>query len=268
MKKQKKIEITHNEIIDATMKFFSDTHICFSEVKDGPTYGRSHLRMDIVAIKKTWSPVTIVAAEAKTSHADFVNDEKWPEYMKMCNKFYWACPTKLIKKDEIDPKCGLIYINPETKRARTAKAAIYRPNDPDPWMLLYLLLWREEGLNRPKRSDDKKRRMEDLLDDMKKRHKFGTSYARFTGKKLHEASTRVVVAEEKIKLCQKELDGMKNLKKFVSNSGIPLEKLQNSGVLDDLWALSRLVKVRGSIERTRDELTKVLNALPETDEEK
>jgi len=161
--------------------------LVFTEVKNGPSYGPGQRRMDLLAIARTWSPITIKAVEVKVSRSDFVRDTKWPEYLDLCNQFYWACPPKLISREEVDPRCGLLYVTPE--RVRTVKAAPFRDVEPDPLTLLYLLLWREEA-HTPENTPQQ------IREEMEENARVGTLYKRFVSQKLREANRRVAEAEQ------------------------------------------------------------------------
>lgn len=177
--------MTSKEIIRALEEKLSVKHACFAEVKDGPTVSRggAHRRVDFIAIKPTWSPVTIKGFEVKVSRADFLGDTKWTEYLTLCNQFYWACPKGLIKRDEIGPKCGLVYINPKSMKATTVKAAIYRQVEPDPLMLLYLIICRD--------APQREKQVNAIRLEMAENKEVGQGYARFVSKKLQQADEMV-----------------------------------------------------------------------------
>lgn len=60
--------------------------------------------------------------------------------MPYCNEFYWVCPKDLIKKEEIDERCGLIYVYPSGTK-RIIKRAKFRDIEPPVDILLYLIMW-------------------------------------------------------------------------------------------------------------------------------
>jgi hypothetical protein len=86
-----------------------------TEVKNGPTQWGTHLRMDAVAIKKSWANPCITAYEVKVSRNDFVRDDKWPGYLNYCNKLAFACPKGLIQVDELPPEVGLVWVSEDGK---------------------------------------------------------------------------------------------------------------------------------------------------------
>jgi hypothetical protein len=173
-------KVDSGRIVDALHKAMNGTHICFDEVKNGSTYLSGHLcKFDFLAIKKTWAPVTIEIVEVKVSRGDFLRDDKWPKYLPSCNKFSWACPRELIHPKEIDPKAGLIWYNEEAGSIRTVKKAVYRDVPPDPFTLLYLLLWRHEGTEKDVR--DK------IREEMASDKKLGEDYRCYVARRLQEA---------------------------------------------------------------------------------
>jgi len=165
-------------------------HICFGGVKNGPS--RVGFRqIDFLAIEKTWSPTCFRAYEIKTSRADFLNDKKWPEYMALCNKFYWACPKGLIKKDEVDPKVGLVYVNPKGGNCHVMKGAVYRPVALDAPMLLYLIFWRMGVGN-----EGHKYRMMEIEEEMEKKADLGRRYKTYASKELSAMAEKLRKMEE------------------------------------------------------------------------
>jgi len=83
-----------------------------TECKNGPTWDMHYLRMDAVAIKKSWIRPCVTIYEVKVSRNDFLRDSKWPGYLEYCNRFYFACPKGLINPADIeDPRVGLVWVN-------------------------------------------------------------------------------------------------------------------------------------------------------------
>ena len=109
-------------------------------------------RIDAIAVLKKWSPVTVIGYEIKVSRADFLSDQKYPEYMKVCNLFYFIAPKGIIDKNEIPKEVGLIELNPDTFRTRTVKKAPYNQADKEYAYKTYLhcLMWKTDKYNRPK----------------------------------------------------------------------------------------------------------------------
>ena len=50
---------------------------------------RNHRRADLMGINAKGE---IIIVEIKCSRADLLGDQKWPEYLEFCDRFFWAVP--------------------------------------------------------------------------------------------------------------------------------------------------------------------------------
>lgn len=110
------------------------------ECKSGPSQGVGHSRLDAWALRKTWSPTTSIGYELKTARHDFVQDEKWPNYLPLCHQLYFVCPPRLIDPRELPGECGLIWAH--ERRLLTKKKAPHRQIELPTEMLIYILMSR------------------------------------------------------------------------------------------------------------------------------
>ena len=87
------------------------TYKPFTEVKTGNTWSdqEPYFRLDVVAFKIGWKNPELIGFEIKVSRSDFKGDKKWKNYLKFVNKFCFACPDGLIKKEELPDNVGLVY---------------------------------------------------------------------------------------------------------------------------------------------------------------
>lgn len=88
------------------------------------TMDKTCYRLDAWAMKKSWTNPTTWGYEIKVSRSDFLNDNKWQNYLTYCSDFYFVCPKGIIKPEELAPEVGLITVN--GSRLYTAKKAIRR----------------------------------------------------------------------------------------------------------------------------------------------
>lgn len=100
--------------------------------------------MDAVAIKKTWSPKTVIGYEIKVSRQDFLKDQKHPVYMQNCNIFYFVTLKDIIKEGELPEGAGHMIYSPETGKLRTVKKAPYRNTLVNPDILLHIMFWKAD----------------------------------------------------------------------------------------------------------------------------
>ena len=219
-------------MIAAVTDMWEGQHVVFDHVKNGRSYGTGLRIADVLAIKKTWSPITIKCAEVKISRSDFLGDHKWPEYMEQSNMFYWACPKGLIRKSEVDKQAGLIWYNPASGKCTVVKAAIYRKVAPNPETLLYLLLWRLDDSHPHNRMD--------IVNDMAERVELGKTYRTFVARKLNTAN-------ERLREMQKMVDDM------------------NCDNVTEILAFMKANKIRwGSLSQALSLASKLLN-MPDVD---
>lgn len=111
-----------------------------TEVKDGPTHGAHHLRLDGFAIAKSWVNPCFYGYEIKVSKSDFNQDAKWHGYLQYCHRFYFVTPKGLVDKKEVADPAGLIHYNEEKNTLRIVKHANHRVVEPDPLLLMYLIM--------------------------------------------------------------------------------------------------------------------------------
>jgi hypothetical protein len=97
-------------------------------------------RMDAWAMKRTWAPITTIGYEIKVSRADFLRDDKWPEYLDHCGEFYFVCPHGMISTSEIPPGVGLIVTTKAGDGLRTARRATRHGSGLSQSVAAYLLM--------------------------------------------------------------------------------------------------------------------------------
>ncbi|NQX57538.1 MmcB family DNA repair protein [Paenibacillus qinlingensis] len=111
-----------------------------TEVKNGATHtNKELLKMDAMAIMKSWANPCVTGYEVKVDHSDFTRANKWPGYMSYCNQFSFVCPTGLIQLDELPVEVGLIYY-PEKQSLTTKRKALYRNIEIPSAVLYYIIM--------------------------------------------------------------------------------------------------------------------------------
>lgn len=96
------------------------------ECKNGPSSCVTHLRLDALALKRSWSRAAVHGYEIKVSRADFLSDNKWPAYLPYCNQLWFVCPSKLIAPSEVGDSAGLLWASANGARLYSKKKAPYR----------------------------------------------------------------------------------------------------------------------------------------------
>jgi hypothetical protein len=129
--------------------------------------------IDAVAIKKSWSPITIIGYEIKTSRSDFLNDHKYPEYMKCCHEFNFVAPYGLINISELPNEVGLLEVTKDGTRLRTKRKSAYRAIEINNKMLLHIMFWKLEQYKRPMTKGEALQRAKDAVESKEYGHKLG-----------------------------------------------------------------------------------------------
>ena len=65
---------------------------------------------DLLDFKPSYTQFCMSIFEVKASRSDFRSDirtDKWRGYLPSCHRFYFACPSGMVKKDEVPDEAGL-----------------------------------------------------------------------------------------------------------------------------------------------------------------
>jgi hypothetical protein len=112
------------------------------ECKDGPSYGRNHVRMDAWAMAKSYSRFRLTGYEIKMNRADFLRDEKYPLYLPFCNCLWFVAPCGVLDPKELPEEVGLLQASKTGSRLFTKKKAPIRTIKPPVSLYEYLLISR------------------------------------------------------------------------------------------------------------------------------
>ena len=126
-----------------------------SECKNGSTWFQNHLRLDGLAIARSWANPVVTGYEIKVSRSDFMADEKYYMYLTYCNMFYFVCPTGLIQPEELPENIGLLWTSKTGTRLYKKKKAAYRDVDISSDLYKYILISRAEIKNPGYYNDNK-----------------------------------------------------------------------------------------------------------------
>ena len=185
-----------------------------AEVKDGPTWGTSHLRLDALAVKKSWSKPCFTGYEIKVSRSDFNADDKWHSYLPYCHRFYFVCPKGLLAKDEISSPAGLMVYNPENKQVRIVKSAKHRHVEPDPDLFMYLLMNSVQSDRYPF-SPSKHEFYKKLVEEKRIDKELTPSLSSYHRMKIAELTAKERGLQHKRDALKEELDLIKSIKDFL-----------------------------------------------------
>jgi hypothetical protein len=183
--------------------------IFLAEVKNGRTWdNRETLRLDAIAIRKSWAKPLVVAYEIKVDRADFLRDTKWPKYLELCNEFYFACPNGLISEEEVEPTVGLIWYNPEKGCITTKRKAVYRRVEIPKDMLWYLIMARLSSDSRHPFFSSDREFFEAWVEEKKNKHDLGRRVQSKASEIISDLNIQVTTL-------QREIDRQEDNKKVI-----------------------------------------------------
>ncbi|WP_238649740.1 hypothetical protein [Paenibacillus piscarius] len=207
---------------DLIKKALADRHkddFFMTEVKDGPTQSvRHHLKLDALAIRKSWSKPLLSGYEIKVSRSDFLRDDKWMGYLPLCHEFSFVCPAGLIKPEELPEQVGLIYYNPEKETLLTKRKAVYRLVDIPANMLMYIIMNRLDNDRHPFFSDQREQ-IEAYIKDKVNRYNLSESYKHKIAVRLADMEKEVAEIRRKNERFDKTQAAYDRLRKLAEQAG-------------------------------------------------
>jgi len=101
-----------NKIINANITI-QDIKEYFRLHKYGPCFsmfesGLDGNRFDLIKINPYRQYIRIF--EFKSCRTDFTSDKKWQNYLKYCHTFTFVCAREVIKREDLAPGIGLMWI--------------------------------------------------------------------------------------------------------------------------------------------------------------
>lgn len=221
-----------------------------TEVKNGPTQWGSHLRMDAVAMKKSWANPCITAYEIKVSRNDFIRDDKWPGYMNYCNRFAFACPKGLIQTDELPPEVGLVWVT-EDGKLKFKRHPVFRVVDIPVEFFQYIIMNKIESDRYPF-FGSKEVYFKEYVENKKKITELGHKLSYKLADEIREMDRKISKLETQNEEIRKTANRQKEVERLLNKHGITwnswrgetclsaLEKYMESGKKGNDYQLQRV----------------------------
>lgn len=226
------MKIISRDIVNLLAKKHSED-VFVKECKDGPTHRGSHSRLDGWAMKRSWSKPLVVGYEIKVSRGDFLQDDKWPNYLGMCNQLYFVCPTGVIDPSEIPEGVGLMWASKNCARLYTKRKAPHRDVEIPESVWRYVLMCRAV-ITRENQTGSEKQFWENWLKQKKIDQHFGWQVSSTLSRRIKE---EVFNAQEKNKQLESRLSKYDELIKFLKS--IDIDPTNNYGL--STWDIERKI---------------------------
>ena len=159
--------------------------------------------LDGWALLPTWSPMTAVGYEIKVSRSDWLQDQKFHDYLSACHLFCVAAPKGIVHRDELPAGIGLLEPVGSGRGAKLIMRVKPVRHEPDPAalarLMAYALMWRRaEGdpsrMNRTRRAQ----MWRDWVEERRDFHRVGRSVSRRMRELVTEAQTAQRAAEARL----------------------------------------------------------------------
>jgi hypothetical protein len=192
------------------------------ECKDGPTHYGNHVRLDAWALASSWAHPCVYGYEIKVSRGDFLQDNKWPAYLPLCNQLYFVCPTGLIQPTEVSPDVGLMWASKTGTKLYTKKKAPYRdvaiPED----VYRYVLMCRAKITREPLHLETARDFWERWLEDRDADKEFGSHVG---GRIREHYLKRVLDVEAENQRLLKLMHGYDDVRRMLTRLGMNTESV-------------------------------------------
>lgn len=127
------------------LKYPIETFLTVSECKIGSTWFKSMCsRFDMWIMSRSWQNPRFVGCEIKVSRQDFLNDNKWQNYLPYCTEFYFVAAHGIIDSGEVPEQAGLMEATKNCKRLVIRKKAPVRDIEIPQSLLIYILMCRTQ----------------------------------------------------------------------------------------------------------------------------
>lgn len=202
-----------------------------TEVKTGPSHVPAGvlLRLDAVAIARSWAHPTITAYEVKVDRHDYLADSKWDGYLPYCHRFYFAVPKGLVRPEEVPDPAGLVWVDPTTKATRAVKAAVHRPVELPAPLLYYLLIVRTENDRHPFFSE-RRALLEAWVQDRAEREQLGRQVRSKLLRELEALRRRAEAAEQEAELARRYALAFEQIRGLLNEMGIAVPWVPYDGL--------------------------------------
>jgi len=258
MTKQQTTRITA-DIIKQLLSIKHGKDVYVEECKNGAS-GHGMRMMDAWAMKRSWTHPCYYGYEIKISRSDFLSDNKWPEYLELCNEFYFVAPAGVIRSEELSGDVGLLVVAKTGTKLFKRKVAPHRIIKPPEELLMYILMCRTRIVKSSyswAERETTRQYWERWLNDKKEKLGLGTQCS----EKLKESfEAQVYEVQKQIKIMQGKVDSCEDILKMCKEMGVDPSNWDAKRQIE-----SRILKLTDVLSpyvtRQIDSLKKALNAL-------
>jgi hypothetical protein len=210
-------------------------------------------------MRRSWSRPNTYGYEIKVNRSDFINDDKWNNYLKYCSDFYFVTPPGIIEVNEIPEEVGLLVTSVNGKRLYTKKKAISRLKVEIPEGLLrYILMWRSVQ-KKENEMTSKKEYWKEWIKNREINYRFGTVVSKSIRKKMDAMITKV---RDENNILRAENEGLKEIRDLLLELKFTPADIRNRYYSIKSRLTEKIEKVEeGEIENFREYLKETIDNL-------
>ena len=189
------------------------------ECKGGPTWNAHHRRLDAWAMRRSYTRPEIWGYEIKTSRGDWLQDQKWQDYLPLCNSLSFVAVPGVIQVEELPPEVGLVVSSKNGTRLYTKRKAMRREIEPPVDLYLYLLISRASFDSRRTDSRRSREEWEEWLAEKQTNRTFGW---KLRGRLRAIVEERIWKVDDELKRVQAENVRLQDVKDAAGRLGVDI----------------------------------------------
>lgn len=181
------------------LKYPIEKFLTIAECKIGSTWFKSACsRFDMWVMARSWQNPRFIGCEIKVSRQDFLNDNKWQNYLPYCTEFYFAASHGIVDSSEVPEQAGLLEATKNCKRLIVKKKAPVRDVEIPQSLLIYVLMCRTR-ITTDNTGCTKASLWEDRLKEMKANKRIGSDVAWHIRRLANEQVKDVIEENKKLR---------------------------------------------------------------------
>lgn len=190
---------------DDIVKMLREKHandVFVAECKNGASWTKAHRRLDVWVMNRSWVKMCLTGYEIKVHRSDFINDDKWHNYLPLCNRLWFVAPKGVVSPADLPSEVGLMV--PCGSRLITKKPAPFRKVEPPAELLCYILMSRAT-IDAPK-APVGQTEWRKWLEDCKADKFLGFQVSRALRERVERAERKAAEADKRLAAVQETVD--------------------------------------------------------------
>ena len=208
------------------LKYPVEKFLTVPECKIGSTWFKSMCsRFDMWIMARSWQHPRFIGCEVKVSRQDFLNDNKWSNYLPYCTEFYFVASHGIIGINEVPEQAGLIETTKNCKRLIIKKKAPVRDIEIPQSLFVYILMCRTRVMADV--GDNVKTNIwSDWLQEMESNKKLGYNVAYHIRRLVDKQVGETIIENKKLR---DENGRLQKVKECIASLGLKESELKFGG---------------------------------------